>query len=501
MFPEAGNQSKDTRLSRLVLVGAPLAILLAIVIRAGTYLWLHEAGYFYGMAWDSFSRTLLAYRWSEAPCFYCYGGYWMPLQYWLVGSIYGLIEPILDRSEIHVPVAVNNLFWIGSLWVTYRIGERISGKAAGLIACVLAAWFAGDIFVTYTALSEPVLIFFMLLTSCLLVDFLHASPEEKGTAALKLGAAALLASATHYVGWFAALCAAFFLLAAAIDALRKRERHWLVYLGAALLCMAMLLVWMGFTYQAYGDPLRSVQVAREYQLEGVGAFSPGERLLLPLRVLVGKFTGITVAGMLSIYFVYRKTPRSLWYLALPAFVLGLLWASTALGLSAPDQEPRYLVFWGWATLPYIAYTIVTLWQRPELLWKFAVALGVFLLLFENALDLRSFENYFGADVRDAGVQAELFLKEGEGHEVLLEGNTFQERWVIPVVSGHPERVSLISANELEKNWDETAAELLSPERDRLVIVKSNRFVKLARELGLTVSRIGQYFVIYPPGEP
>jgi hypothetical protein len=72
--------------------------------------------------------------------------------------------------------------------------------------------------------------------------------------------------------------------------------------------------------------------------------------------------------------------------------------------------------------------------------------------------------------------------------------------VIPVISGYPERVKSISANELEKDWDGTAADLLGPEKDRLVIVKSNRFVKLARSMGLTVRRVGQYFVIFPVGD-
>ena len=58
---------------------------------------------------------------------------------------------------------------------------------------------------------------------------------------------------------------------------------------------------------------------------------------------------------------------------------------------------------------------------------------------------------------------------------------------------------MISNNELGKIWDEAMANMLSPDKDWLIIVKSNRFVKRARSLGLTVKKIGKYYVIYPLG--
>ena len=125
-----------------------LAISLAVALRIGIYFWLRQVGYFYGTAWDTFTRTLMAYQWWDNPCFYCYGGYWLPLQFWIVGTIYGLLKPVIQTTEILVPVAVNNLFWVGSLWITYLIGRRIGGRWVGIIACLLAAVFSGDVFVS-----------------------------------------------------------------------------------------------------------------------------------------------------------------------------------------------------------------------------------------------------------------------------------------------------------------------------------------------------------------
>lgn len=490
---------KERRWFRAAHFWAPAAILLAIAVRQGIYLWLHDAGYFYGTAWDTFTRTLLAYAWPGEPCFYCFGGYWLPLQFWVVGTIYGLLKPIIQTTEILVPVAVNNVFWAGSLWITYRIGKRIGGQWVGIIACLLAAFFSGDIFVTYTALSEPILIFFILLTSYCLVNFIQAEPERKGVEALKLGVAAMLATATHYIGWFLALFVSFFVLTAMVKSLRKKEKRSLVFFIAVLLCGAIPLVWLVTSYQTYGDALHSVQVARGYQEAGVGALPPGNRFLLPLQVLVGKFAAITIVGCLSMVYIYRRERGALLFMAAPTFILGMIWLTTALALSAPDQEPRYLVFWCWACLPYIAYASTSIWQRPGYAGKLVVSLGLLILLVVNLLDVVNFKNSFGTDVRDTGVQAELFLKQAADHRVLIEGNTESERRVIPVVSGYPGRVYMISNNELGKKWDKTMEALLSPDKDWLVIVQSNRFVKRARTLGLTVRRFGQYFVIYPPG--
>ncbi len=474
-------------------------ILLAAAVRLGIYLWMHSAGYFYGTAWDTFTRTIQAQAWSYAPCFYCFDGYWLPLQYWVVGTVFGLLRPVIQTTEILVPVAVNNLFWIGSLWITYRIGERIGGKWAGLIACALAAFFSGDVFVTYTALSEPILIFFILLTSYTLVEFIQADPEKKGIAALKLGAAALLGTATHYIGWFLALFVSFFLLSAMVKSLRKKEKRSMLFLTAVLLCGIIPLIWLLYSYQRYGDVLHSVQIARIYQVAGVGALPTGNRFLLPIQVLMGRFAAITIAGCLSIFYVYRRERRALSYIAAPAFILGMIWLTTVLGLSAPNQEPRYLVFWCWACLPYIAYAGVSIWQRPGVPGKLVVLFGLFTLLMVNILEIRNFKNSFGADVRDAGGQAELFLKQAPEHRVLIEGKTTTERFVIPTLSGYPDRVNMISNDELGKKWGDATEALLSPDQDLLLIVQHNRFVKRARSLGLTVKKIGHYFIIYPLG--
>jgi hypothetical protein len=136
-----------------------------VVLRFFIYVWLYSKGYFYGIPWDSFSRTLMSYEWSKHPFFAPSDGYWLPLQFYIVGSIYKIIRPLNSTSDILVPIIINNIFFVGSLIITFSLVRNIVRKIVSAFLCILVAVFAGDIFVSYTALSEPILIFFILLAS------------------------------------------------------------------------------------------------------------------------------------------------------------------------------------------------------------------------------------------------------------------------------------------------------------------------------------------------
>ena len=182
-----------------------LAILVSLFIRIAVNLWLNRAGYFYGVPWDPFTRTANAYQWAAKPFFAPGDGYWLALQFWLAGSLFALLKPVLTTSNILVLVVLNHLFFAGSLILVYQIAKKIGGTWSGILACLLASLFAGDVFVTYTALSEPISIFFSLLASIWYVDYLAVTEfERRSTYAARLGAAAFFPSASHYIGWYLA---------------------------------------------------------------------------------------------------------------------------------------------------------------------------------------------------------------------------------------------------------------------------------------------------------
>ena len=54
------------------------------------------------------------------------------------------MRPIIDTSEIIVPVVVNHLFLLGSLTLTFQVGKMLGGNFAGGVAVILVGTMAYD---------------------------------------------------------------------------------------------------------------------------------------------------------------------------------------------------------------------------------------------------------------------------------------------------------------------------------------------------------------------
>ncbi len=147
-----------TRLSRMSLrppigpLGLGALVVAALTVRVGIYLTLQWAGYFYGKPWDTFTRANLGWQWVQRPYFAAGDVYWPPLQFWLVGVGFFLSRPLTgNESNLLVPVAVNNLLFAGSLWVTCLAAGRLAGRLGfepllgATVAAVLAVSFGPDI--------------------------------------------------------------------------------------------------------------------------------------------------------------------------------------------------------------------------------------------------------------------------------------------------------------------------------------------------------------------
>ncbi len=476
------------------------AIFIALTIRLGIYFWLHHAGYFYGTPWDSFARTLLSYQWSRYPFFSSGDGYWPPLQFWTVGSVYVLLKPFFVRSEILVPVVVNNFFLIGSLAVSYLFGQKIGGRATGFVACLLAGIYSGDVFISYSAVSEPMLVFFMLLTSYFVYEYYGAQHTNRGILAIKIAVPCLFAAATHYIGWFLAFFACLLFLPGLVSSLTHKDwRQAFYYLAAIALCALMPIAWLLNSYRIYGNFFQSVQMAESAQASYIGQIPLLERLPIPAIVLWTNFPAITLAGILAIALVWVKKRQALAYLAGPAFILGIIWISTIFALTAPYQEPRYLVFWGWATIPLIAFAGMYLWIQPGTLGKALVVLSLITVLFFNFRGIRRFRNSFDPEIQTVGLQARAFIQQNpeRAHVILLEeDSSIPLNGVIKVISGYPERFVSVKPQPMRKNYNDLAKYFSSISDPWLVIVKMDqRIENKARRQGLTVNQIDNLLLI------
>ncbi len=475
-----------------------IAIICALAIRFIIYLWLNRAGYFYGIPWDTFSRTALSYYWSQRPYFSPADGYWLPFQFWLVGATYLLLKPLINTSEILIPVAINNLFLIGSMIIIYKFSQQVGGKAVGFIACLLIAIFAGDIFISYTALSEPILVFFLLLASYIIFLFFKSSDSKKAMLAILIAIATLLAASTHYIGWFLVFLVCVLFLPFLISSLRMKDwKLSLLYCIAILICIAMPLAWLINNYLLFGDFLHMTQTAKLAQANYIGQIPITQRIFIPAKVLVKNFPAITTIGVFGVILAILFKRDALSFLIAPAFILGAIWLSTLLAFSAPYQEPRYLVFWSWATIPFVALAASVLWASKGLVGKAATILILGLVITINLQNISNFKNSFGLDVKETGIYAGNFLKQNPNHvQVLIEDYSYAERGVIPVIAGFPERFTLIP-NQIKKNQEYFDNYFSSLSYPWLAIVRDKDLASQAETQRLSIQRIGDFYLILP----
>ena len=342
----------------------------------------------------------------SAPLFFPADGYWLPFQFWLVGAIYFLLKPLINTSEILIPVGINNLFLIGSLIIIYKFSSRVGNKYVGLLACFLIAVFAGDVFISYTALSEPILVFFLLLASYLIFLFFTSDDSKKGTLAILISIATLFATSTHYIGWMLALFVCILLPPFLFFSLKRKDwKNSLLYLVAILICIAMPLAWLINNYLLFGDFFHMTQTAKLAQADYIGQIPFTQRIFIPAKVLMNNFPMITTIGLLGVIVNIFLKRNALFFLIAPVFILGGIWFSTLLAFSAPYQEPRYLVFWGWAMIPFIAMLTSTLWGSKGLVGRAAAILILGLVIVSDFQNISNFQNSFGPAVKKTSICA------------------------------------------------------------------------------------------------
>jgi hypothetical protein len=477
-----------------------LVLACVIALRFGVYQWMRTHGYFYGIPWDSFSRTLISHSWSKDPFFSPPDGYWLPLQFWLVGSVFALIRPWLPASEILVPVFINNLFFVGSIVALFFLTLKISNKpVVAISACLLASVFAGDVFVSYSALSEPMLIFFMLLASYLFYNMHTDEKEKHAVNAIRVSLIVLLAAATHYIGWFLAVFFCLYLLPYAISSFRQKDIQQTVQYGVAIIiCGFFPILWSLNNLVQHGSLFLSVQTAKDLQEKFIGKMNWMDRFLIPPGVMLREFFPIVVPGLIAIIIIlFHRRVKSLVYLLPVGFVFVLIWISTLFAFSAPYQEPRYLVVFGWILLPMIVLGLYFLWNEGVELGKIAAGLMLGFLIIFNVWQIQAFRNYFDSDVSTVAYQARnWFSSHPDKAQIFLVDIPSGENDVFRLISGHPERVQAISTDQMNSEIEKLEA-LLNNHRDPALYITSDKpLARLAKDQGLTVKRVGRFHLIF-----
>lgn len=471
------------------------SLISVLIVRLVLYGLMEAAGYFYGIPWDTFSRTSFAWRWAHQP-YFLNDGYWLPLQFWIVGTVYLILRPLSDASSLLVPVAVNQLFFSGSTLITGAMAFRLGGRTAVWWTVILVAIFPADIFITYSGLAEPIYIFFILLASYFIAIAFLEHRWTRADWAIGAGVVTLLAAATHYIGWFLAFFVIVVLGYCAVQSFLRREfkAFWLYVIGISL-CAIFPLLWLFNNFVIFGDPLHFTRTALQYQADYAGNLSLRGKLGIVFKVLLTTLPILCGLGGFALIYFARKSVQKIFYLA-PAFIIfALLWLSTFLAYTAPYQEPRYVVVFGWAIMPFIAGWLSALWLQEGWSKKIVPALIVGTVAF-GLFETFHFTNSFGADVRQVAGRAEQWLRSQPGTaQIVIEGASFAETGVIPVVAGNPYRFIVVE----EQRWREQAATLIAGAiaKKRMVIAKNINLASLTDRDKIELERLNGYVIILP----
>lgn len=277
--------------------------------------------------------------------------------------------------------------------------------------------------------------------------------------------------------------------------LRKEFALAVIYALSMMLCILFPTVWLLNNFLRWGDPLHFTRIASSLQANYVGSIPVMQRLLIPLRILFDSFPALSIPGVGAAALYVLINRQLAVYLAPAVFMFVMLWISTGLAFTAPYQEPRYMVVFGWAMIPFIATLVARIWQRKSWVRVLAV-IGIVIFIVVNLVEIFSFSNSFGPDVREVANRAGQWLQLRERDaRVVVQSESYAERGVIPVVAGYPARFIYVSADQLRSHAEDPAGFLNGLASEWLAIVKDSQFADQACSNGLYVERVGSYFLI------
>jgi hypothetical protein len=475
-------------------------IILVVLVRVIIYIWLYYRGYFYGIPWDTFSRTAFSFHWAQSPYFFTYGdAAWLPLQFWIVGILFFIFNPARIGQNIIIPVIVNNIFFIGSLSLTWKLTDRLFGKNSAILACFFASIFAGDIFVSYSGLCEPILIFFIIWAAFYTQLFLTSAQKERHIIALKLAFVTLAATYTHYIGWSLVLVAVILfsreILKNIINRLPNQKRMNPYYLLAILISIIGPIVWLVRCYYVFGDFLYPLRHISELSA-GFPQYSIYQKISLFLKILINVYGILITFGILAfIYLIRKRYWTSLYYLLVPITTLVIYGLDMITSASPPYPDPRYYIFLIWATFPITSYAIWSLWVVPKMYVKATAILISLVLLGNNIFHIAHFKNSFSIDVREVSEFSGHLLADSDYRRVIIETDSYAEEFVIPVAARYSWKFDHVSLNDIFQHINDLESYFEFFASDWIGISKNKDVANEALLQGLCVYQVGHYYLL------
>lgn len=425
--------------------GAVIAILgvgLATRLILEASLW--QSGWFFGIESDAFSRTHLAWQWARHP--YFSPGHWLPLQFYVVGSLYRLLG--ITTTSMVIPVLVGQACFVVSLVCLFDIADRLGGRLAAGIAVLLAATLKTDVWITLNALAEPLTVMSALMAMGLFAEWGRRPRDLRAPLAPLLGGSALVGSATHYVGWPIVLivCLACVGEVAVIWRTRPQALAVLRFTVGFALAASFPIAWLATDFLRAGSILASLDRAAGYHVTFVQPYSFVDRAIGPLSIWVSNAPWLVGLGLLGLTMAIRRSGRPIAWSLLPGagLLLGLEVSSLATW-AMPYLYPRYSVVLSWVLIPFAGLFLARLVEARRALLVCASAILGALSLGTGIVGTFDYVNWVTSDTRRvAAYLATAFNADPPIERVVVESYGRWDDQDIDIVAGYPERFVFVA---------------------------------------------------------
>lgn len=350
-------KNRRISLKKELLTIAAAAVLFRIVIG----LLLVSRGYYYGDDPDTFWRLGLSWIWSRDPFFIF--GYWTPLQFWLSGSTFRLLQPVITGATPLVPVVWNHVFFSLSATLTYLVARQIGGRRTGFLAFVIVVTMHTDILATFSGVADPILVACGVVFSYSLFSLFKQEIQRPQRFILLMAATAFIASATHYMGWVlvagSLLVLAYASATKIFDTVTRLSVEWTVLATAFLVTVAFPTSWIVANYLKFGEPLRFLSQARAFHVDFVRQ-PLGTRAVASFKALWQAEPFLLLLALPAFVHQAIADRKTLVYSAPALLIFVSLFLSGIMGFVVPDLQPRYVLLLLWLIAPIVAKSIVDL---------------------------------------------------------------------------------------------------------------------------------------------
>ncbi len=230
---------------------AGLAVVVGIIITAISFKNDWMLLYFDARSHLTIARSIID---SQNPGFYQLGTVWLPAPHVLLipfTAIFPLWQTGLAAAILGIACLAAST---AAIWrIAYRVGFN---RPARIVAVAVFLFNPTMLYLSTTAMTEPVLMASWLLALAGLVGWITAMPAiSPGALTVFAGIPTTVAVMSRYEGWAFMACATVFIIVAAWRRWRS-IRYTLILLMAYLAVpVASILWWLTYNYVRYGNPL------------------------------------------------------------------------------------------------------------------------------------------------------------------------------------------------------------------------------------------------------